>query len=74
MGFFFGVLFVFAAVLGASASRLQVYPLSIIVAVFSGAWPQLKCVMMGVCWCTPGRCLSLERRENIMMVLDALVR
>jgi len=49
-----------------------VYPLSILIAVFSGAWPYLKLVMMLFCWVVPVRYLTVKHREYMLMFLDAL--
>lgn len=49
-----------------------VYPLSILIALFSGGWPYMKLVLMGSCWCIPIQILNLRRRENLLMWLDAL--
>jgi len=49
-----------------------VYPLSILIAVFSGAWPYMKLVMMLFCWLIPVKYLTVKRREYLLMVLDAL--
>eukprot|EP00727_Mastigamoeba_balamuthi_P005558 m51a1_g1621 putative 7-dehydrocholesterol reductase (1557) ;mRNA; r:231026-240684 len=49
-----------------------VYPISLLVAVFSGLWPYIKLVAMLVCWCIPPALLTVRRRELILMALDAL--
>eukprot|EP00047_Mylnosiga_fluctuans_P012973 m.28709 g.28709 ORF g.28709 m.28709 type:complete len:786 (+) comp4583_c0_seq1:895-3252(+) len=49
-----------------------VYPLSLIIAIFSGTWPYLKLLIMQFCWIAPTRLLSTKRRETIFMVVDAL--
>ena len=49
-----------------------VYPLSLLIAVFSGAWPYLKLCLMLFCWTMPTRLISCERRKHILMWLDTL--
>ena len=46
-----------------------VYPLSLLVAIFSGAWPYLKLLLMLVCWLAP---IQVKFREKFLMFLDAL--
>ena len=48
------------------------YPLSIIVAVFSGAWPYGKLLIMIVCWLVPGSLVSLSLRKRVMIITDAI--
>jgi len=50
----------------------KVYPLSIIIALFSGAWPYIKLIMMLVCWFLPKNKLTVKKRELLLMALDAL--
>ena len=52
--------------------KAGVYPLSILVALFSGAWTYLKLMLMMICWLFPTRWLPPERRETLLMALDAL--
>jgi len=52
--------------------KAKVYPLSILVAVFSGGWPYLKLLLMQVCWLFPLSWLSEKRRESLLIALDAL--
>ncbi len=47
------------------------YSLSLLVALFSGAWPYLKIVIMLCCMLIPASCLSPSRRERIIMFIDA---
>lgn len=49
-----------------------IWPLSLLVAGFSGAWPYLKLVLMFASWLTPKRWLPIKYREYILMALDAL--
>ena len=51
--------------------KAGVYPLSIIVAVFSGIWPYLKLVLMFISFILPASILSQRKREVILMILDA---
>lgn len=46
-----------------------VYPLSLIIAIFSGAWPYLKVLMMLFAWLIP---IPVKPRERMLMALDAL--
>eukprot|EP00040_Diaphanoeca_grandis_P020654 m.109848 g.109848 ORF g.109848 m.109848 type:complete len:1167 (-) comp27992_c0_seq1:208-3708(-) len=52
--------------------KAHVYPLSLLIAIFSGFWPYTKVLLMAISWCTPPRWLSVGRRESLMMFLDAL--
>jgi hypothetical protein len=49
-----------------------VYPLSILIAVFSGAWPYAKILVMGFCWFLPVKILAIRKREFLLMALDML--
>eukprot|EP01127_Copromyxa_protea_P017743 TRINITY_DN5453_c0_g1_i1.p1 TRINITY_DN5453_c0_g1~~TRINITY_DN5453_c0_g1_i1.p1 ORF type:complete len:1061 (+),score=251.87 TRINITY_DN5453_c0_g1_i1:40-3222(+) len=49
-----------------------VYPLSIIIGAFSGAWPYIKLLMAIWSWFAPPRFFSVKRRETVLMILDAL--
>lgn len=49
-----------------------VYPLSLLVAVFSGAWPYLKLILMGMCWLFPIGWMGVGKRETMLRFLDAL--
>jgi hypothetical protein len=46
-----------------------VYPLSVLIAVLSGAWPYLKLLLIGACWVCP---LQVKRRETILQVCVCL--
>jgi hypothetical protein len=63
----------------------EVYPLALLILLFSGVWPYVKLVMMFTCWVTPpttrltyccrccsGRVLPVERRGMWLQALDAL--
>jgi hypothetical protein len=50
----------------------KVYTLSIIIAFFSGAWPYVKLLFMLSAWLLPPTVLSIDRREFILKMLDAL--
>jgi hypothetical protein len=52
--------------------QAKVYPLAIMIAFFSGAWPYLKLLSMGACLVMPVRRLSLETREYILQTMDIL--
>eukprot|EP01105_Mastigella_eilhardi_P001681 TRINITY_DN119_c2_g1_i1.p1 TRINITY_DN119_c2_g1~~TRINITY_DN119_c2_g1_i1.p1 ORF type:complete len:772 (-),score=159.08 TRINITY_DN119_c2_g1_i1:973-3288(-) len=49
-----------------------IWPLALLVAGFSGAWPYLKLVLMFAAWVTPTRVLPVKYREYALMLLDAL--
>jgi hypothetical protein len=49
-----------------------VYPLAILIAFFSGAWPYVKLVVMLASWIVPPGWLTKERRESMLVVLDML--
>jgi uncharacterized paraquat-inducible protein A len=40
--------------------------------IFSGVWPYTKQLVSLVLWFTPPRAVSVSRRENIFLWLDAL--
>ena len=48
-----------------------VYPLSIIVALFSGVWPYLKLVLMLISFVLPSSLFSKSKRGKILWILDA---
>jgi hypothetical protein len=48
-----------------------VYPLSLLIAVFSGFWPYAKLLLMLLCWGAPPARLPARLREQILMFLDA---
>jgi hypothetical protein len=50
----------------------EVYFLAGLIAFFSGAWPYIKLVLMLVGWFAPVKLLSVERRESLLIILDAL--
>jgi hypothetical protein len=50
----------------------KVYPLALLIAVFSGAWPYLKILMLLACWWVPTGWMSATVRERILMAVDAL--
>eukprot|EP01041_Mallomonas_annulata_P024685 gene24685-45516_t len=49
-----------------------VYPLAILIAFFSGAWPYIKLTGMLLACTLPVRYWSMERRESILVWLDCL--
>ena len=49
-----------------------VYPLAILIAFFSGAWPYVKLVLMFAAWSLPPLVLPVRPRESILRVVDAL--
>ena len=52
--------------------QAEVYTLAILIAFFSGAWPYIKLFCMGVCWVAPSGFISIQRRETVLKVMDAL--
>jgi hypothetical protein len=52
--------------------QAKVYPLAIIIALFSGAWPYAKVLLMLFCWLCPVWVLPPRQRETAMIWLDAL--
>ena len=51
--------------------KAGVYPLSFLIAFFSGIWPYLKLIMMLISFITPTSILKKEKRETVLMFLDA---
>ena len=49
-----------------------VYPLSLLIAVFSGAWPYVKLLMMLSAWLIPVKPSNDGWREMVLRILDAL--
>eukprot|EP01105_Mastigella_eilhardi_P004641 TRINITY_DN161_c0_g1_i1.p1 TRINITY_DN161_c0_g1~~TRINITY_DN161_c0_g1_i1.p1 ORF type:complete len:1006 (-),score=278.27 TRINITY_DN161_c0_g1_i1:44-3061(-) len=49
-----------------------IWPLSLLIAGFSGAWPYLKLLLMLFAWIVPRRILPIKYREYSLMLLDAL--
>eukprot|EP01107_Rhizomastix_libera_P015512 TRINITY_DN5883_c0_g1_i2.p1 TRINITY_DN5883_c0_g1~~TRINITY_DN5883_c0_g1_i2.p1 ORF type:complete len:1062 (-),score=218.99 TRINITY_DN5883_c0_g1_i2:3-3188(-) len=47
-------------------------PLSLLVAIFSGAWPSVKLALMMSSWILPNKYLSTRRRESFIMFLDVM--
>ncbi|KRX07756.1 hypothetical protein PPERSA_07506 [Pseudocohnilembus persalinus] len=52
--------------------QAKVYPLSFIIALFSGVWPSSKIIGMAVCWFMPLNKLSFKKRESFLRFLDAV--
>lgn len=50
----------------------KVYPLSVLIMVFSGIWPYLKLAVLLFCWMIPQSIVSSNKRGVILKVLDAL--
>lgn len=48
------------------------YPLAILIAFFSGAWPYIKLLSMLWSWVAPPAWLSIGSRETVLITLDAL--
>ena len=52
--------------------QAEVYPLSILVAFFSGGWPYMKLAAILVCWLLPTSALPLRYRDSTLVWLDIL--
>ena len=50
----------------------KVYVLSGLVAIWSGAWPYLKCMLMGATWFCPPSVLKPSHRRRLLISLDIL--
>lgn len=48
------------------------YPLAIMIVLFSGIWPFVKLTMLFTVWFVPTSKLSYKHRERILVILDAL--
>jgi hypothetical protein len=48
-----------------------IYPLFLLVVVFSGIWPYAKLLLMFSAWVAPPDVLSVKRREKLLTTLDA---
>lgn len=48
-----------------------IYPLFMLVVVFSGIWPYAKLVLMFSAWVAPDKVLSVKGRENLLRTLDS---
>lgn len=48
-----------------------VYPISLMIAIFSGAWPYAKLILMLACALAPTSSLSASRRQRLLRFLDA---
>ena len=53
-------------------SKAGVYPLSVLVCIWSGFWPYLKCLLMLAAWFIPPRSLSPAHRRRLLISLDIL--
>ena len=49
----------------------EVYPLSIIIALFSGIWPYLKLVLMFISFVMPTSLFNKKKRGTVLRILDA---
>ena len=52
--------------------QAKVYPLSLLIAVFSGGWPYIKISLLLACWWAPRDLMGAKLRERILMAVDAL--
>ena len=48
------------------------YPLALIIAGFSGAWPYIKLFTLLWSWITPPIVMSVKRRGHLVQLLDIL--
>lgn len=49
-----------------------VYPLSIIILIFSGLWPYIKLIAISICLCLPPSLLPKARRRALLSITDVL--
>ncbi len=52
--------------------KAGVYPLSILIAAFSGVWPYGKLFLMSLCLSLNQKRLSFKARERILVILDTM--
>ncbi|KRX06311.1 hypothetical protein PPERSA_06282 [Pseudocohnilembus persalinus] len=52
--------------------RAGIYPLAIMIILFSGVWPFMKIVGLFCVWFTSTKIVSYKSREKILVILDAL--
>lgn len=52
--------------------KAKVYPLSLVVAIWSGVWPYLKALLMLTCWFSPPALLKPDDRRRMLLALDIL--
>eukprot|EP00727_Mastigamoeba_balamuthi_P012620 m51a1_g7981 hypothetical protein (1259) ;mRNA; f:59901-63961 len=52
--------------------KAKVYPLSILIGVFSGAWPYIKLIAALACWSVPSQALNSKWRGRLLVALDML--
>jgi hypothetical protein len=50
----------------------QVYPLALLILLFSGIWPYVKNVMLLACWTLPLNYMSFKQRKKVLHWLDFL--
>ena len=65
----------FAFSLGNTASELwqsRIYALLLIVVIFSGIWPYVKLILIGLAWVLPTGMLDENERGQILATVDAL--
>lgn len=49
-----------------------IYPLALLILIFSGVWPYVKSILLLVCWLTPPHVVNLKRRDTMLKYLDIL--
>lgn len=52
--------------------KAGVYPLSLLIAIFSGAWPYIKLFAMLACWVLSEARLSFKWKERFLIILDTM--
>jgi hypothetical protein len=52
--------------------QARIYPLFLLVLVFSGIWPYVKLLLLLFSWVAPKNALSVRRRGKLLLALDAL--
>ncbi|KAK3236689.1 hypothetical protein CYMTET_53185 [Cymbomonas tetramitiformis] len=52
--------------------QAKVYPLALLIAVFSGGWTYVKLVLMLICWATPPSIFASKHRGRMLLGLDLL--
>lgn len=48
----------------------EVYPLALLIAFFSGAWPYIKLALLALCWVAGPGTLPVTRRDGLLRFLD----
>lgn len=51
--------------------KAGVYPLAVLIGIFSGVWPYLKLTLLAICLLTSPRMLNLQRRGSILNFMES---